>query len=155
MSNYKGRPSLPIEVRFNSKYRINETTDCWEWQAAKNNIGYGMFRWSSGIMRTAHRVSYELFKGPIPHNMCVCHKCDNPVCVNPDHLWLGTILDNMRDMEQKGRRVPRPIGFKTPMKTCKHCGETRPANIIGRIHDDKCKKKPDSINTLSTDKQSP
>lgn len=155
MANYKGRPRLPVDVRFNDKYIIDEVTDCWEWQAAKNNIGYGMFRWEQGIMRTAHRVSYELFNGPIPYNMCVCHKCDNPSCVNPDHLWLGTIQDNHDDMIQKGRKRYRPKGFKTPMRTCKYCGETRPANIIGRIHDDKCKNKPSSINTISTGMQSP
>ena len=142
MANYRGRPILPIEVRFNTKYLINEQTDCWEWTAATNNIGYGMFRVRQGLMRTAHRVSYELFKGPIPFGMVVCHKCDNPKCVNPDHLWAGTMLDNIRDMDNKGRRVTRPIGFKTPLKACKHCGEVRPANIIGRIHDDKCKHKP-------------
>jgi len=140
---YRGRPSLPIEVRFHdNKYDINEITGCWEWKRATNNIGYGMFRIKQGLMRTAHRVSYELFNGPIPNGMVVCHTCDNPKCVNPDHLWVGTMLDNIRDMDSKGRRVTRPIGFKTPMRACKYCGEVRPANIIGRIHDDKCKHKP-------------
>ena len=141
MANYKGRPALPIEVRFNNKYIINEQTDCWEWQCATNNIGYGFFR-DGDKMRTAHRVSYELFKGPIPKGMVVCHKCDNPKCVNPDHLWLGTMQDNYNDMVSKGRVKHRPVGMKTPLKTCVHCGETRPANIIGRIHNDKCKHKP-------------
>ena len=140
---YRGRPSLPIEVRFHdNKYDINEITGCWEWKRATNNIGYGMFRIKQGLMRTAHRVSYELFNGPIPNGMVVCHTCDNPKCVNPDHLWAGTMLDNIRDMDSKGRRVSRPVGMKTPLKACKYCGEVRPANIIGRIHDDKCKHKP-------------
>lgn len=139
----RGKIPLPIEVRFNdNKYEVNEITGCWEWKRATNNIGYGMFRIKQGLMRTAHRVSYELFKGPIPKGMVVCHTCDNPKCVNPDHLWAGTMLDNIRDMDQKGRRVTRPIGFKTPLKACKYCGEVRPANIIGKIHDDKCKHKP-------------
>lgn len=140
---YRQRPSLPVEVRFNdNKYEVNEITGCWEWKRATNNIGYGMFRWATGIMRTAHRVSYELFKGPIPKGLVVCHTCDNPKCVNPDHLWLGTMKDNHTDMVNKGRYNGRPKGFKTPLKTCKHCGAVRPANIIGRIHDDKCKHKP-------------
>ena len=110
------RGRLPIEVRFNdNKYEVNEITGCWEWKRATNNIGYGMFRIKQGLMRTAHRVSYELFKGPIPKGMVVCHKCDNPKCVNPDHLWVGTMKDNIRDMDNKGRRVTRPIGFKTPL----------------------------------------
>lgn len=141
--NYKGRVSTETtEQRFNKKYIINETTDCWEWQNATNNIGYGMFRWTKGVMRTAHRVSYELFKGPIPKGMVVCHKCDNPKCVNPNHLWAGTMKDNYKDMLDKGRWRPRSPGTKQPLKQCKHCGITQPANTIGRWHDDKCKHKP-------------
>ena len=136
------RESLPIEVRFNNKYEINQQNDCWEWQYSTNNIGYGMFRWAKGIMRTAHRVSYEMFIGPIPKGMCVCHKCDNPKCVNPDHLWLGTVKQNMQDKVLKGRHIGRKPGFKQPIGTCKHCGIVRPINILGKFHNDKCKSKP-------------
>ena len=139
----KGRVSIETaEQRFNKKYVINEDTDCWEWQNATNNIGYGMFRFDNNTMRTAHRVSYELYNGPIPPGMCVCHKCDNPKCVNPKHLWLGTNKDNHDDMVSKGRKVARPLGYKHPYATCVHCGESRPINIIGRLHNDKCKHKP-------------
>lgn len=141
MSNYRGRIPVPIEQRFNTKYLINEHTDCWEWTRATNNIGYGMFRVRKGIMRTAHRVSYELHKGDIPPGMCVCHTCDNPKCVNPDHLWLGTVQDNMDDKISKGRLSGRKPGFKQPLATCKHCGAVKAVTIIGRNHNDKCKSK--------------
>jgi hypothetical protein len=141
--NYKGRVSTEtVEERFNKKYLINEDTDCWEWQNATNNIGYGMFRWSTGKMRTAHRASYELHKGPIPTGLSVCHSCDNPKCVNPDHLWVGTRKDNYDDMVSKGRRYVHPKGFKHALGTCKHCGIVKPVNLIARNHNDKCKHKP-------------
>ena len=88
--------------RFNEKYKINPVTECWEWTASINNWGYGHFRRNNKTDK-AHRVSYELFKGPIPKGLCVCHTCDNPKCVNPDHLWLGTFGDNNRDRSSKGR----------------------------------------------------
>lgn len=155
MSRYSTRPIIPVEVRFSTKYLINEVTNCWEWTKATNNIGYGMFRFDSNGMRTAHRVSYELYNGPIPKGMIVCHTCDNPKCVNPDHLWLGTQLDNYLDMVSKGRNKALVKGSKMPLKTCIHCGVTRPANIIGKVHNDKCKNKLGSINTISTGMQSP
>lgn len=136
------RRTLPPEVRFSTKYEINEVTDCWEWKKATNNIGYGMFRWTKGIMRTAHRVSYELFKGPIPKGMIVCHTCDNPKCVNPDHLWVGTNKDNFDDMVKKGRHKFGWKKFTMPTGICKYCGVEMRVNMLARYHNDKCKHKP-------------
>jgi hypothetical protein len=83
---------------------------CREWQGAKHRQGYGMLR--VGVRSVlAHRVAWEEANGPIPDGLHVCHRCDNPACVNVDHLFLGTHLDNMRDRQAKGRtKLPRAEG---------------------------------------------
>ena len=84
-------------------------TGCWLWAGAVGSDGRGLFRLGSqGSPEKAHRAAWKLLVGPIPtfdghHGMCICHRCDNPICVNPAHLFLGTQLDNMRDMNAKGR----------------------------------------------------
>lgn len=88
--------------------RINKTESCWEWIGTVTSHGYGHFK-SKGKLYRAHRVSYTLFKGLIPHNKIVCHSCDNRKCVNPNHLWLGTNHDNSMDMVNKGRAVGNRI----------------------------------------------
>lgn len=90
------RHKLPLSERFWPK--VEKTDGCWLWTANTRPNGYGLFG-SVG----AHRVAYELCVGPIPSGMYVCHRCDNPACVRPDHLFVGTQLDNMRDMVTKGR----------------------------------------------------
>lgn len=84
---------------------VTKTDNCWLWTAGKDKNGYGLAskgRGQTGTCR-AHRRAWELFKGTIPIEMMVLHRCDNPPCVNPDHLFLGTNSDNMRDAHAKGR----------------------------------------------------
>lgn len=78
---------------------------CWLWTAGKDSRGYGTFRVKSlpHPKKAAHRIAYSLVRGEIGSGLCVLHKCDNPACVNPDHLWLGTQKDNAIDRESKGR----------------------------------------------------
>ena len=80
------------------------TDECWEWQAYRTKNGYGGV-WLRGEMTRAHRFSYEISVGTIPLGLCVLHRCDNRLCVNPAHLFLGTKTDNARDMCQKGRQA--------------------------------------------------
>lgn len=76
--------------------------ECLEWSMARQIKGYGVTK-IKGRQYTTHRLSYELEYGPIPKDMYVCHKCDNPICCNPEHLFLGTHQDNMTDRHAKGR----------------------------------------------------
>jgi HNH endonuclease len=77
--------------------------DCWVWVGGRNNSGYGQV-WYEQEVQGAHRV-WKLFKGPIPAGMWVLHRCDRPPCCNVGHLWLGTPLDNVKDMIAKGRQA--------------------------------------------------
>jgi hypothetical protein len=88
--------------RFEDKFIPEPNSGCWLWTAAISGKGYGRFG-LGGKSRIASRVSYRIYKGDVPSRMFVCHTCDNPSCVNPDHLWLGSLTDNVRDCAQKGR----------------------------------------------------
>ena len=105
-----------MEQRFWAKVR--KTEDCWEWIAGKGGRGYGNF-WYTGKTVNAHRFSYVLTYGEFDQSLQVCHTCDNPGCVNPEHLWLGTPKDNMQDKMKKGRHVNPQI-----LKT--HCPHGHP-----------------------------
>jgi len=84
-------------------YYMKKTEDCWIWIGGVNRYGYGKVM--KGNMTTvASRLSYTVFKGDIKEGMFVCHTCDTPSCINPDHLWLGTHQDNMDDMVRKNRQ---------------------------------------------------
>jgi hypothetical protein len=151
MARYIG-DDLPLIVRLLNKIIIDQVTDCWEFQGAKNNIGYGMMR-DGKKMRTTHRVSYEEHsQTKIPAGLVVMHSCDNKCCVNPAHLSVGTHKDNSQDMISKNRHNPwggcsyGMLGKKQPRTTCPHCNKNEANNVYARYHGDNCKLKP-SINT--------
>ena len=92
----------PVSDRFWGNVYPGQADDCWEWHGTLRADGYGQIRiGASNVL--AHRLAWQLAVGPIPDDLCVLHRCDNPPCVNPDHLWLGTHADNMHDMFAKGR----------------------------------------------------
>lgn len=98
----RGTRQSRVKERFWS--RVKKTDSCWNWIGGISPSGYGRF--SIGLRgHFAHRKSYEINIGRIPNNLCILHKCDNRHCVRPDHLFLGTRLDNARDMVNKGRSI--------------------------------------------------
>jgi hypothetical protein len=97
--------------------KVLKTDSCWLWQGSVNNKGYGEIKARDAVYYV-HRYSWEIHRGSIPDKLCVLHICDTPTCVNPEHLFLGTQADNMRDMYAKGRDYRGPkttIGEKHGM----------------------------------------
>lgn len=94
------------EERFFEKIVVGGDDECWPWSGAKCAKGYGMFRMETKRLIRSHRYMYMVKNGGIPNKMLVCHKCDNPSCCNPKHLFVGTDSDNMTDMVKKGRNLP-------------------------------------------------
>lgn len=92
--------SSTIQDAFYRYIPSQEPDKCWLWRNNPNNYGHFMF---NGKVYKAHRFSYEMYKGPIPEGLLVCHHCDTPGCVNPEHLFIGTLKDNAIDMVNKGR----------------------------------------------------
>jgi hypothetical protein len=99
---------LDLEERFWKQVQISD--GCWEWTGSRRNrFGYGCFNVAGGKV-LAHRMAWKIRNGAIPNRLCVLHRCDNPPCVNPDHLFLGTRGDNAHDMEAK-ERSRHPTGL--------------------------------------------
>ena len=103
----RGQTVFPMDIRLQRLSTIDPDTGCWNWTSSTRN-NYGRLIVGSRTDGTrksvsAHRLSYETFVGTIPDGMVVCHKCDNPKCINPDHLFVGTRQDNVDDREAKNR----------------------------------------------------
>jgi hypothetical protein len=118
-----GSVQRPIAQRF-AKY-VRKGDGCWEWTGAKPNGRYGTLHLGGPVRRTglAHRISWMIHFGPIPDGLCVLHRCDNPGCVRPDHLFLGTKGDNNRDAVAKNRH--RSVARERPELMLR--GERHPA----------------------------
>lgn len=108
----KGPAPVPVAERFWNKVDIREPDECWEWQGYRLLHRYGRVSVENRKIAYTHRVAWELTHGPVPGGMHVLHLCDNPPCVNPAHLFLGTLSDNTQDMLSKKR----------------HCGPKRCSN---------------------------
>jgi hypothetical protein len=117
---------MSLRERFDAKWIPVTESGCWIW-AADNAGKYAQFRMSTDPKEgseSAHRAAWMIYRGPIPKGMMVCHQCDVPICVNPDHLFLGTATDNMRDAAKKGRMNWKP-------------GETRKMKVGSAHHSSK------------------
>lgn len=103
----RGKLAPKVKEPFLDRFwrQVQKSDGCWIWAGALSSTGYGVIGVQHPVKRNlyAHRVSYELHIGPVPDGYFVCHRCDNPRCVRPDHLFVGTHRDNMADMVAKGR----------------------------------------------------
>lgn len=117
MPRHCNKPRKSFAERFWSKVDASSLTGCWIWLGGHTNVGYGLIRAPEGKRNMlAHRASYEMHHGPIPDGMLVCHTCDNPRCVRPDHLFVGAPKTNTQDAVRKGRishGVGRPLAKLT------------------------------------------
>jgi hypothetical protein len=114
------RPLLGVKDRFWGKVEKGHPVACWPWFRAKNANGYGLFR-IAGSTRLAHRIAWKLEHGEISDGLLVLHRCDNPACVNPAHLRLGTQSDNMAECHARGRsRIPAFRGETHPQAKLDH-----------------------------------
>jgi hypothetical protein len=119
MKKIRGQTVYPLKERLSRLSKKNAKTGCIEWISATRN-GYGRLMIGSRTDGTrksvsAHKLAYELYRGEVPSGFEVCHNCDNPPCINPDHLFLGTRQDNIDDRENKGRnKIPKYIHDRQP-----------------------------------------
>ena len=115
--------SALMRARFEAKVVVNLETGCHEWCGVVNSRGYGQLR-MDGKLDYAHRIAWRLRRGNIPEGLRVLHHCDNTLCVNPAHLFVGTQLDNIRDMWEKGRQ-PKHLGLLSDEERLEHRRESR------------------------------
>lgn len=110
---------MGLDLTKDERVIVLSESGCWIWSGDTNDDGYGRIYLGDKKRVLAHRYSYEKFNGEIPSGLCVCHKCDVPSCINPDHLWLGTHAQNMSDRNKKGRA-----------RGGSNCGEKSPASKL-------------------------
>lgn len=96
------KPRIPVLARLQT-HHTKDDNGCWNWNRHRGYWGYGSIKVDSKV-ELAHRVAYKYLVGDFPQELCVLHKCDNPACINPDHLFLGTNSDNVKDKVRKGRQ---------------------------------------------------
>lgn len=134
-----GGPRLPIIDRFMSKFRKEDgplPTQCWMWTAATVHGGYGHLGIKGrGKTIRAHRFSYQHFIGPIPDGIDICHRCDRPGCVNPEHLFAGTPKENTEDARRKNRlavgsRLPQAKLTEADVRAIR--SDSRPQSVIAK-----------------------
>jgi len=106
--------AVDVLARFHANYQPVTETGCWVWTGDYARKGYGRMRIGANRAVRAHRLSYEIHAGPIGDGLCVCHKCDTPSCVNPDHLFLDTNAGNTADRVRKGRSRGGRTGARNP-----------------------------------------
>jgi len=108
----RSKEVAPLHLRFWDNVEVADGNKCWLWTGTKDQHGYGRLSYGGRENRAAykaHRMSYEMRFGPLAGGSVVCHTCDNPSCVNPNHLFEGTQQDNARDTARKGRLSPKSL----------------------------------------------
>lgn len=113
--------------------RSDGTNACWLWLGRLDKDGYGMLRRTRGAAERVHRIAYEIYVGPIPDGLCVCHTCDVRNCVRPSHLWLGTTLQNTQDKMAKGRHSCNRSITEAKARKIKDALNAAPCGPSGKI----------------------
>lgn len=123
---------MPLRRKTLSEFfwtRVDRSEGCWHWQGKRDSNGYGLIQLHRGARRQlAHRISWQLHFGAIPNGLLVCHHCDNPPCVNPQHLFVGTQSDNLWDASRKGRLSVPGKAWEALLTHCKRGHQFTKAN---------------------------
>lgn len=144
---------MPVDCTLPARFwaKVQKTETCWIWTGARLPHGYGRIREALGHPKvvSAHRVSYEMHFGPVPDSQEVCHHCDNPSCVRPDHLFAASHKDNQRDMGRKGRSVWQRNPELVP-RGDKHGTHTKPESVVRGVSHHKAKLTEADVLTIRT-----